>query len=52
MFTALFVGCVILFAAGTAVRFGVLAGVLGSAGWLPAKWRTWMFDAKARQPHR
>jgi hypothetical protein len=52
MFTALCVGCVVLIAVGTAVRFGVLAGVLGSAGWLPEKWRTWMFDAKAHEARR
>jgi len=52
MFTALCVGCVVLFAVGTAVRFGLFAGVLGSAGWLPEKWRTWMYDTKSREVRR
>jgi hypothetical protein len=52
MFTALCVGCVVVLAIGTALRFGMLAGVLGSVGWLPEKWRNWMYDAKAHQPHR
>ncbi len=52
MLTALCVGCVVLFAVGTAARFGVLAGILGSAGWLPEKWRDWMYGAKAQQPPR
>ena len=52
MLTTLCVACVIGFAVGTAVRFGMLAGVLGSAGFLPEKWRNWIFDAKAHQPHR
>jgi hypothetical protein len=52
MFTVSCVGCVVLFAVGTALRFGVLAGLLGSAGWLPEKWRAWMYDAKSREARR
>lgn len=46
MFTALCTGCVCLFVFGTAIRFGMLAGLLARTGGLPEHWRRWMYDTK------
>jgi len=52
MFTALGVGCVCFFAFGTAIRFGMLAGLLGRTGVLPENWRRWMYDTKSLNPRQ
>jgi hypothetical protein len=49
MVTALCIGCVCLFVFGTAIRFGMLAGLLGRTGVLPEYWRWWMYDTKGPQ---
>jgi hypothetical protein len=50
MFTALRIGCFCVFVFGTAVRFGMLAGLLGRTGVLPESWRRWMYDTKGPNP--
>jgi hypothetical protein len=52
MFTVLCVGCLAVFVFGTAMRFGMLAGLLGRAGILPETWRRWMYDMKSPTPKR
>jgi len=52
MFTALCIGCACLFVFGTAIRLGMLAGLLGRTGMLPEHWRRWMFDTKAPNSKR
>jgi hypothetical protein len=47
MFTALCIGCVCVFVLGTAIRFGMLAGLLAKGSVLPENWRRWMYDAKS-----
>jgi hypothetical protein len=47
MFTVLCVGCICVFVFGTAIRFGMLAGLLGRTGVLPEEWRRWMYDTKS-----
>jgi hypothetical protein len=47
MFSALCIGCLAVFILGTAIRFGLLAGLLARLGLLPESWRRWMFDAKS-----
>jgi hypothetical protein len=47
MFTALCIGCLCVFVFGTAIRFGMLAGLLGRTGVLPENWRRWMYDTKS-----
>lgn len=44
MFTALCIGCLFVFVFGTAIRFGMLAGLLGRTSVLPENWRRWMYD--------
>jgi hypothetical protein len=46
MYTAFCVGCLAAFVIGTAIRFGMLAGLLGKTGVLPENWRRWMYDTK------
>jgi hypothetical protein len=50
MFTALCLGCLTAFVFGTAMRFGMLAGLLGRSGMLPESWRRWMYDKRYASP--
>ncbi len=50
MFTALCLGCLAAFVFGTAMRFGMLAGLLGRSGMLPEGWRRWMYDTRHANP--
>ena len=52
MFTALCIGCLCVFIFGTAIRLGMLAGLLGRVGLLPESWRRWMYDASSSDSHR
>jgi hypothetical protein len=52
MFTALCIGCFVVFALDTAFRFGFLVGFLGRSGVLPASWRRWMYDVKTPNTKR
>jgi hypothetical protein len=52
LFIALGMGCVGLFVFGTAIRFGMLTGLLGRTGVLPEKWRRWMYDTKSPNPRQ
>ena len=47
MSTVSCVGCICVFVFGTAIRFGILAGLLGRTGVLPEEWRRWMYDTKS-----
>jgi hypothetical protein len=47
MFTVLCVGCICVFVCGTAIRFGMLAGLLGKTGVLPENWGRWKYDTKS-----
>jgi hypothetical protein len=46
MFTALCIGYVCIFVFETAIRFGMLAGLLGRSGVLPENWRRWIYGAE------
>src|SRR6267378_2964237 len=50
MYTALCIGCLAAFGVGTAIRFGMLAGLLSRTGVLPENWRCWMYDMKSPNP--
>jgi hypothetical protein len=50
MITALCIGCLAVFVFGTAIRFGVLAGLLGKSGVLPENWRRRMYDTWSANP--
>jgi len=50
MFTALCIGCLCVFVFGTAIRFGMLAGLLARTGVLPENWRRWMYGTKNPNP--
>jgi len=48
MFTTLCIGCLAVLVFATAMRFGMLAGLLGSSRILPENWRRWMYDTKSQ----
>jgi hypothetical protein len=43
MTVAICAGCAVAIGLGTAIRFANLAKGLDRVGWLPRKWRTWLF---------
>jgi len=47
MLTPLCSVCLCVFVLATAVRFGMLVGLLAKSGVLPENWRRWMYDAKS-----